>query len=91
MKASENIIEFQRNSDTALVTFCQKRYVTKIKKLAEEHPDKVKIHTYVNGIIVASIPLSAVKINILPPKKFTAAQKKAAVDRMNHARSCKTS
>lgn len=63
---NENCIEWIRNSDTATCTFTQGRYITKVMRLAEKYPDKVKI-VAVNqdGSIVAHVPTSAVKINII--------------------------
>ena len=60
----ENVIEFLRDSKTATVTFCQGRYITRIKELAEKRPNEVEI-TAENrdGSIVAHIPTSWVRIN----------------------------
>ena len=38
---NENVIEFFRNQEKATVTFCQPRFVSKVKKLAEEYPEDV--------------------------------------------------
>lgn len=60
----ENVIEFVQNSDTATVTFCQGRYITRIKELAEKKPDKCQITTVnKDGSIVAHIPTSWIRIN----------------------------
>lgn len=65
----ENAIEWIRNSDTATVMFSQGRYITKIRKLAEKHPDEVQIVAenknsdgYV-GSIVAHIPVHYIQIS----------------------------
>ena len=39
----ENVIEFVQNAETATVTFCQGRYISRIKELAEKKPDECKI------------------------------------------------
>ena len=65
----ENCIEWLRGSDRATVTFSQGRYIIKIEKLAEKHPDEVQIihRNYNRGgnvsSIVAHIPVSYIKIN----------------------------
>lgn len=69
----ENVIEFEKGSKTATVTLCQGRYISRIKKLADKHPDDVEIIA-VNyrgeniSSIVAHIPSGWVKIN--PPKQI---------------------
>ena len=40
---AENTIEFVKHSAQATVTFSQPRYITRIKKLAEKHPDECEI------------------------------------------------
>lgn len=61
---NENVIEFIRDDKTATVTFCQGRYISRIKELAERKPDDVQIVTENrDGTIVAHIPTSWVKIN----------------------------
>lgn len=60
----ENVIEFVQNSNTATVTFCQGRYISRIKELAEKRPNECQI-TDINkdGSIVAHIPTSWIRIN----------------------------
>ena len=60
----ENVIEFVQDSKTATVTFCQGRYISRIKDLAEKKPDECQITaTNKDGSIVAHIPVSWVRIN----------------------------
>lgn len=82
----ENVIEFMKDAKTATVTFSQGRYITKIKNLAEKYPDKVEI-TAVNddGSIVAHIPVSAIKINIIE-RNLSEEQKQEAAERLNKGR-----
>lgn len=63
----ENVIEFERDSKTATVTFCQGRYISRIKKLAERFPDDVEIISDGKSL-VAHIPSRWIKIN--PPKQL---------------------
>lgn len=66
----ENVIEFVQNSNTATVTFCQGRYISRIKELAERKPDDVQIVTENrDGTIVAHIPTSWIRIN--PNRKLS--------------------
>ena len=62
--SEENEIEFLRGDDRATVTFSQARFISRIKRLAEEYPDDVKIiadnlnedgNTY---CLCASLPVS---------------------------------
>ena len=71
----ENVIEFVQNSDTATVTFTQGRFISRIRRLAESHPNDCQITT-VNrdGSIVAHIPTSWIKIN---PKRELSDELKA--------------
>lgn len=63
--AGECVIEWLKGNKTATVTFpCANKYNTKVKKLAEQYPDEVKIcHENKDGSIVAHIPVSYVKIS----------------------------
>lgn len=82
----ENVIEWIKDTPTATVTFTQGRYITKVKKLAEQFPDKVQIvKINKDGTIIAHIPVSAVKINIIE-RNLTEEQKKMAAERLNKAR-----
>ena len=66
----ENVLEFIRDEKTATVTFCQGRYITRIRELAEKKPDKCQIVTEnKDGSIVAHIPTSWIKIN--PDREYT--------------------
>jgi len=86
---NENAIEWIRNSDTATVTFSQKRYVNKIEKLAERFPDKVKIiHKNSDGSILAHIPVKAIKLQIVE-RELTEEQRVELRERMTKARKAK--
>ena len=61
---NENCIEFFKNSPTATVTFCQGKYITKIRKLAERFPEECEIVAEnEDGSILAHIPTKWIKIN----------------------------
>ena len=61
---TENCSEFLRNDEIATVTFCQARFITKIRKLAEKFPDECQItHENKDGSIVAHVPVKWIKIS----------------------------
>lgn len=73
-------------------TFCsaERKWINKILKLKESHPDKVDIRFYPennDGNIVAHIPKSWLKIS--PPRQvnYTEEQRAAAAERMASMRS----
>ncbi len=77
----ENVIEFEKGSKTATVTFCQGRYISRIKKLKEKFPDDVEIISDEKSLL-AHIPSKWIKIN--PPKRvdFSEEQRIAAAERL---------
>lgn len=77
---NENVIEFLRDGKTATVTFCQGRYISRIKELAEKKPDDVQIVTENrDGTIVAHIPTAWIRIN--PNKELTEEQRTVLSER----------
>ena len=80
----DNNIEFVKDSKRATCTFSQQRYVSKIRKLAAEHPNEVEIVAENKNSIVAHIPVSYVKIS--PPRQMSDEQRQAAGERLKAAR-----
>ena len=78
----ENVIEWLRNAKTATVSFSQPRFINKIKALAEKFPEMVEITHEQAGALVAHIPVSAVKINIVIPREMSEEEKEAARQRL---------
>lgn len=65
----ENLIEWYTGSDTVTVTFTQKKFVNRIKRMAETHGKQVEIVAEnSDGSITAHIPLRAVHLTIYAPK-----------------------
>lgn len=63
---TENVIEWLKGEREATVTFCQgNKFASKVRKLAEKYPDKVKITHDDNKTFMAKIPTSAIKISII--------------------------
>ena len=62
----ENCIEWLNGQNVVSVTLSQKRLVSKVKKMAEKHPDLVTILAEnEDGSIFAHLPLKAVKLSII--------------------------
>lgn len=65
----ENVIEFERNYPRATGTFCQPRYISRIRKLAQERPEACQIVAEnTDGTIVAHFPVEWVRIS--PPREL---------------------
>lgn len=78
---NENVIEFLRNQETATACFCQPRFISKVKKLAEEYPEDVIItDENPDGSIVAHIPTKWVKISA--PRKMSDEQREMLAERL---------
>lgn len=82
----ECAIEWLRGDKVATVTFpSANRYNSKIRKLAQEHPEDVKIRfENLDGSIVATVPVKYIKISA--PKVVSEEQKAAVADRFRKMR-----
>jgi len=79
---SENVIEWVTGDNTITLTISQRKFVAKIKRLAEKHPDKVQILVEnKNGSLLAKLPIGALKLNIIE-KEMTEEQKEAGRERL---------
>ena len=86
-EVNENCVEFLRNSDTCTCTFSQKKYVTKMRKLAEKYPEECQIVVDNGNYIVAHFPTKWLKIsNSKRKRELTDEQKEALRERMRKAR-----
>ena len=65
--SNENVIEFLTNQQTITCTFSARKWINKIKKLHESHPDEVHYVENTDGSICAHIPYKYLKIS--PPRK----------------------
>ena len=64
----ENVNEFLRDEETASVTFSQRRFITRIRKLAEKYPDQARILAEnEDGSVFAHVPVRWIRIS--PPKE----------------------
>lgn len=81
-RCKENVIEFLENQERATVTFSQRRYISKIRKLAADHPKECEIVAEnKDGSICAHIPVAWVKI--IPPRQLTDEQRQQIGERLN--------
>ena len=62
---NENCIEWLSSQHNIVCSISQQKYSTKIKKLAEKYPKKVKIKFNKDGTICAKLPIKALKLSII--------------------------
>ena len=81
----ENAIEWYNGQDTITITLSQKKYINKIKQLANKYPNEVKIIAEnENGSICAHIPLRYLKIQ--RPRELTEEERIEAAKRLEKYR-----
>lgn len=84
----ENVIEWLNGQDHIGVTFNQRKFISKVKKLAEKYPDQVTILAEnEDGSITANLPLKALKLSIIPARELGEDQKEIMRNRLKKARS----
>ena len=82
---NENCIEFLNNQHSITVSVCMQKWINKVKKLKEEHPDDVKILAEnEDGSICARLPIKYLKISA--PRKVSDEQRQAASERFKKLR-----
>lgn len=62
---NENCIEWLSGQHNIVCSISQQKYITKIKKLAEKYPKKVKIKFNKDDTICAKLPIKALKLSII--------------------------
>ena len=78
--ARENNIEWLVGQDTATATLTQGRYITQLKKLAEERPEDVRImEENKDGSILVQFPVKYLKIRA--PRVLTDEQREELAER----------
>lgn len=81
-EGAENVIEFLRGSQTALVMFSQGRYISHVKMLAERFPEDVQILKLPednHGYLLARLPVRYIKLR--PPVQMSQEQRDALAER----------
>ena len=77
---NENVFEFLRNQEICTCTLVQGRFISKVRKLAEEKPDECQIVTEnKDGSIVAHFPVKWLKIR--PPMDISEERRKEMAER----------
>jgi hypothetical protein len=86
----ENNIEFVRNSDRATCYFTQGRFISKIKKLAEQYPDECEIvATNKDGSIVAHFPVKWIHITRREGRELTEEERERSAEALRRYRESK--
>lgn len=82
---NENCIEFLNNQHSITVSFCMQKWVNKVKKLKEQHPDDIKIIAENDdGSICAKLPIKYLKLSA--QKQVSDKQRQAASERFKKLR-----
>lgn len=92
MENNENMIEFLAGARYAVVSFTNKKHISRIKSIYEERKDDFKYFVEnEDGSICAKIPLKWIKVNPGSASKrhFTDEQLEAMKERMAKAREAK--
>ena len=79
--SNENCIEWLDRQNRVTLSLTSRKYITKIKKLAEKFPDECDFEENPDSSIVAHVPLSWIKIS-RGTRNLTDEQRKAISDRM---------
>lgn len=81
---NENVIEWEKNKDIITLSFTQSKYINKLKKLAEKHPEECDIVINPDGSAFGHVPLSYLKISA--PRQMSDEQRQAAANRLKELR-----
>lgn len=86
----ENGVEWLNGQDTVTFSFSQKKYINKVRALAEKYPDEVKIYAENNdGSITGNLPLKFIKISAPRQVSMDDEKKAILVERLQHSRQTK--
>lgn len=86
----ETVVGYIDSEKTASLCSGERKWINRILKLKEEHPDEIDIKEYPEnnqGIILAHFPKKWLKIN--PPRQMSDEQKAAMAERLKTAREAK--
>lgn len=78
---NENVIEWITGDERIAITFSQRKYINRIRRLQRQHPDEVEVHENPDGTIYARLPLSYLKLTA--PREMTDEQREAARERFS--------
>lgn len=86
----ENSIYWCNGEKTVEVTFSSSKFINKIKKIHEDHPEEfVKYHENADGSIFARVPTKWIKFSY--PRQMSDEQRAAASERLRKVRGDATS
>ena len=86
-KCIENVLEFLLNQERATVTFSQARYKSRIRKLAEQHPDECQIVAEnKDGSLLAHIPTRWIRITPPAVQNISEEERKSRGERLKNVR-----
>lgn len=81
---TENVIEFEKDSKTATLSLSQGRYKSRIRKLAQSHPEECEIVAEnKDGSICAHVPVAWIRI--IPLRKLSEEQKQKCAERLKNS------
>lgn len=83
-KVRENNLCFYTNNPddtTVCADFTMPRYIRRLKRLKEEHPDDVDLHQNQDGSIWCRFPIRWLKI--MAPRELTVEQREELANRLN--------
>ena len=86
---NENVIEWFDGDDIIAVTLHQKRFVNRVRKLAEQSENVVILHENPDGSIFAHLPLSCLKLTLKRSAELDEQEKSELVERLRLAREAK--
>ena len=78
--SNENNVEFLTGQKKATFTFTARKFINKIKKYKESHPDDIDFIENTDGSICGHVPLKWLKIS--PPRRISDEQRAAMSERM---------
>jgi len=82
---NENVIEFLKDGKTATLSLSQGRYKTRIRELAQSHPEECEIVAEnKDGSMCAHVPVAWIRIN--PSMNLTDEQRNTLSERMKNTR-----
>ena len=86
---NECVIYWNRGDKYAAVNFpMSTRQASRVCKLEETHPDEVKAASKKDGVLVATVPVRAIKLNIVD-RELTDEQREELKERLVQARNDK--
>ena len=83
---NENVIEWITGDDEIALTLTQRKYINKVKKLAEELDPPLLYIENEDGSVFCHLPLRYLKISKPATREMTDEQRQAAAERMRRLR-----